>query len=99
MFGNPRHYIGNFEVEIVSLLSHREGATMVHPQRGNVNDDWEKLRNDFFRSFFSLSHVASLRSDILEFEKLEQEYIDVAWARFSHLLDSSPDLYIPFDEA
>uniref|UniRef100_K3YN89 Uncharacterized protein n=1 Tax=Setaria italica TaxID=4555 RepID=K3YN89_SETIT len=39
----------------------------------------------------------SLRSDILEFELLEKESIGVAWARFSHLLASSPSLSIPDD--
>jgi hypothetical protein len=30
-FGNPRHDIGSFAVEIVSFLSHGEGGEMVHP--------------------------------------------------------------------
>jgi hypothetical protein len=30
MLGNPRHDIGNFAVEVVSFLSHRERGAMVH---------------------------------------------------------------------
>ena len=57
---------------------------------GNVNGDWEELRDDFCLSFYSLSDEASWRGDILSFEQLE-ESIGAAWARFSHLLASSPD--------
>ena len=63
---------------------------------GNANGDWEELRDDFCLSFPSLSHEASRRGDILAFEQLE-ESIGAAWARFSHLLASSPDWFIPDD--
>ena len=64
---------------------------------GNVNGDWEELRDDFCLSFSSLSDEASRRGDILAFEQLEKESIGAAWARFSHLLASSPDWSIPDD--
>ena len=63
---------------------------------GNANGDWEELRDDFCLSFSSLSDEASRRGDILAFEQLE-ESIGAAWARFSHLLASSPDWSIPDD--
>jgi hypothetical protein len=55
-----------------------------------MNGYWEELRGDFSHSFSSLSHKASLRSDILSFEQLE-ESIGAPWARFSLLLASSLD--------
>src|SRR6185312_10000822 len=47
--------------------------------------------------FISLSHEASRRGDILAFEQLDKESIGAAWARFSHLLASSPHWSIPDD--
>ena len=64
---------------------------------GNANGDWEELRDNFCLSFSSLSDEASRRGDILAFEQLEKESIGAAWARFSHLLASSPDWSIPDD--
>ena len=64
---------------------------------GNANGDWEELQDDFCLSFSSLSHEASRWGDILVFEQLEKESIGAAWARFSHLLASSPDWFIPDD--
>jgi hypothetical protein len=63
----------------------------------SVNGDWEKLRVDFYHSLSSLSHIASLRSDILLFYQIEKESIGSAWARFSHLLASNRDWSIPDD--
>jgi hypothetical protein len=45
-----------------------------------------------------MSHVDSLWFDILTFAQLGEESIGVAWARFSHLIASSPGSYIPYDE-
>src|SRR5688572_28058016 len=77
-------------------LTEKAGQWYTH-NMGSVNGDWKKLRDDICHSFFFLSHIASLRSDILEFEQLEKECIGVAWARFSSLLASSPVLSIPDD--
>ena len=63
----------------------------------SADGDWEELRDDFCLSFSSLSHEASRRGDILAFEQLEKESLGAAWARFSHLLASSPDWSIPDD--
>jgi len=67
-----------------------------HNVRATIQD-WEGLQDDFCLSFSSLSHTASLRSEILAFEQLEKETIGAAWARFSRLLASSPDWSIPDD--
>ena len=50
---------------------------------------WEELRDDFCLSFSSLSHTASLRSEILAFEQFE-ESLGAVLARFSRLLASCP---------
>ena len=62
-----------------------------------MSGDWEELRADFCRSFSLTKRINSLPIDILGFRQLEKESIDVAWARFLHLLASSPDLSIPKD--
>ena len=59
--------------------------------------DWEELRDDFCLLSSSASHTAFLRSEILAFEQMEKESIGAAWARFSHLLATCPDLSIPED--
>jgi hypothetical protein len=64
-----------------------------------VDGDWEEFQDDFCHSFSSLSHIDSLRSDILAFEQLEKESIGAAWAIFSNLLASSPGRSIPNDIA
>ena len=61
-----------------------------HNVRGMIQD-WEEFRDDFCLSFSSLSHTASLRSEIFAFEQLEKESLGAAWVRFSCLLASCPD--------
>jgi hypothetical protein len=63
------------------------------------NDDWGKLQNDFCLLFYLLSHLDSPWRHILTFVQLETKSIGVAWARFSLLLASSPELSMPNDEA
>ena len=62
---------------------------------GNMTGDWEELLDDFCYSFSLTGHIDSLSTDILDFEQLEKESIGAAWARFSHLLASIPDMSIP----
>ena len=62
---------------------------------GNMSGDWEELRDDFCYSFSLTGHIDSLPTDILDFEQLEKESIGAAWARFSRLLASIPDMSIP----
>ena len=59
-----------------------------------MSGDWEELRDDFCYSFSLTDHIDSLPTDILDFEQLE-ESIGAAWARFSRLLASMPDMSIP----
>jgi hypothetical protein len=61
---------------------------------GKVNGEWEELRDRFCLVFFPISHIASLRKEILDFRQEEKETIGVAWARFSQLTNTGPDLSI-----
>ena len=62
---------------------------------GNMSGDWEELRDDFCYSFSLTKRIDYLPTDILDFEQLEKESIGAAWARFSRLLASIPDMSIP----
>ena len=62
-----------------------------------MTSDSEELRDDFCYSFSLTKRIDSLPTDILAFEQLEKESIGAAWARFLHLLASSPDLSMPED--
>ena len=59
---------------------------------GNMIGDWEEHQNNFCYSFSLTKYIDSLLIDILDFEQLEKESIGAAWARFSHLLASIPDM-------
>ena len=70
----------------------------------SVNGDWGELRDNFCHSFSLMerteqwnTRVASLPINILDFEKLEEESLGAAWARFLHLLVSTPGPSLPID--
>jgi hypothetical protein len=65
---------------------------------GKVKGDWGELRNRFYLTFFPISRIASLQQKILNFQQKEKETMGVAWAKFSLLAHSSPDLSIPNHE-
>jgi hypothetical protein len=58
-------------------------------------EQWEDLWVDFYCPFFLARYMASLQSDILNFKQLEEDSIGAAWARFLHLLKSSPTVSLP----
>ena len=60
----------------------------------NMSGDWEEVRDDFCYSFSLTERLYSLSTDILDFEQLK-ESLGAAWARFSRLLASIPDMSIP----
>ena len=62
---------------------------------GKVNGEWEELRNRFCLAFFPISHIASLRKEILNFRPDEMETLGTTRARFSQLTHAGPDLSIP----
>jgi len=59
---------------------------------GGVNGNWDELRDNFCLAFFSLFRIADLRIEILTFKQREKETLGAAWARFTSLSDSGPNL-------
>jgi hypothetical protein len=57
--------------------------------------EWEELKCNFCLTFFPLTRVINLRLDILSFRQNEKESLGAAWARFSLLTQSGPDLSLP----
>ena len=62
---------------------------------GCVNGSWIELRDRFCSAFFLLSRICALRTEILTFRQNDKESIGVAWARFTLLVKSGPDLSLP----
>ena len=62
---------------------------------GKMSGDWEELRDEFCYSFSLTGRIDSLPIDIRDFKQLDKESIGAAWARFSRLLASIPDMSIP----
>ena len=62
---------------------------------GCVNGSWIELRDRFCSPFFLLSRICALRTEILTFCQNDKESIGVAWARFTLLVQSGPDLSLP----
>ena len=59
---------------------------------GCVNGSWIQLWVRFCSAFFPLSRIYALRTKILTFRQNDKESIGVAWARFTLLVQSGPDL-------
>ena len=62
---------------------------------GCVNGSWIKLQDRLCSAFFPLSRICALRTEILTFHQNDKESIGVAWARFTLLVKSGPDLSLP----
>jgi hypothetical protein len=78
VLGNPRYDTGNFEVEVVPFLSHRQSGEMCIRTIGSV-DNWEELRDNFCYSFSPFECSELLRCEFYEFGQLEGESIGLAW--------------------
>jgi hypothetical protein len=72
-------------------LSDRAKQWYAHNSR-SVSGNWEELREKFCLAFFPISQIITLRLEILNFKQKEKETIGAAWARFSSLILSGPDL-------
>jgi hypothetical protein len=59
---------------------------------GGLNGNWDELRVKFGLAFFPVSKVNALRIEILKFEQKEKETLGAAWARFTSLKNTGPDL-------
>jgi hypothetical protein len=53
------------------------------------------LQTKFCIAFFPISQVAQLHRGVLNFQQKEKETLGVAWAHFSDIISSGPDLTIP----
>ena len=62
---------------------------------GCVNGSWIELWDRFCSAFFPLSRICALRTEILTFRQNNKESIGVAWARFTLVAKSGPDLSLP----
>ena len=62
---------------------------------GCVNGSWIELWDRFYSTFFPLSRICALRTEILTFRQNNKESIGAAWARFTILEKSGPDLSLP----
>ena len=60
----------------------------------STNGDWDELKDKFCLTFFPMSRIDSLPRAILGFEQYK-ECIGAAWARFSALIHSGPDMFLP----
>ena len=61
----------------------------------STNGDQEELKDKFCLAFFPMSRIGSLPKAIFDFEQYEKESIGEAWARFSVLLHTGTDLFLP----
>ena len=61
---------------------------------GSVHGNWDELRDKFCLAFFPFSRIAALRIEILTFQQKE-ETLGAAWARFTTLINVSPNLSFP----
>jgi len=61
---------------------------------GGVNGNWEEIQEMFCLAFFPLYKITDLRIEDLQFQQKE-ETLGAAWARFSSLTNSGPNLALP----
>lgn len=59
-----------------------------------MKGDWELLRKTFCLTFFPTSQVVQCRREIINFEQRNNEPLGAAWARFTEIVNSDPDLNI-----
>ena len=90
-----KHDSRNTNVEVVSLIPHREGEKWYTFVVGSTNGDWDELKGKFCLAFFPMSRIDSLPRAILNFKQYEKESIGAAWARFLELIYASLDLSLP----
>jgi hypothetical protein len=61
----------------------------------DVNGNCDELRDKFCLAFFSLFRIDDLRIEVLTFKQKEKETLGAAWARFTSLINSSPNIALP----
>jgi hypothetical protein len=61
----------------------------------SVEGDYNILKEEFCLRYFHSSKIVKLRIEALSFEQREEESLGAAWARYTELISSGPDLGIP----
>ena len=62
---------------------------------GSVEGDWNALKEKICLCYYHSSKIIKLRIEALSFKQQEEESLGVAWARYTELISSGPDLGIP----
>jgi hypothetical protein len=62
---------------------------------GSVAGDWNILKDKFWLRYFHKKKIVALRVEVLTFKQWEDESLGAAWARYTELISSGPDLRIP----
>ena len=62
---------------------------------GSVDGDWNILKDKFCLRYFHEKKIVALRVEVLTFKQREEESLGAAWARYTELISSGPDLHIP----
>jgi len=62
---------------------------------GSVKGDWNILKDKFCLRYFHGKKIVALRVEVLTFKQREEESLGAAWARYTELISSGPDLCIP----
>ena len=62
---------------------------------GSVEGDWNILKDKFCLRYFHEKKIVALRVEVLTFKQREEESLGAAWARYTELISSGPDLRIP----
>ena len=61
---------------------------------GSVEGDWNALKEKFCLRYYHSSKIIKLRIEALSFKQQEEESLGVAWACYTELISSGPDLGI-----
>ena len=82
-------------MKVVSILPYGGCETMVLSRRRSVHGNSTQLREKFCSTFSPLSRICALRAEVLTFCQNDKESTSVAWARFTLLVQSGPNLSLP----
>ena len=61
----------------------------------SIEGDWNILKYKFCLRYFHEKKIVALRVEVLTFKQREEESLGAAWAHYTELISSGPDLCIP----
>ena len=59
--------------------------------RNNI-DSWDKYKDAFIAKYFPPAKIISLRNQIMNFKKLEQEHVAQSWERMKLMIKNCPTM-------